>query len=306
MGSTSGVDGGHDASRADRSRDAGRAEGADRAGDRISGAEADAIRGEAARVPESRVAAEADRLTAERDTMERAGPIEAAAEWAGQTAKGYATGAVNLGLETANAVNGVVNAGLSAVGVDFRFDTEMGLDPTSDAERHAQNAVNGAALVTGVAGAVRSAPAMARAVEDLAGLARKPAASAPAAAAAVRAGDLTPDEIAQIQSAAERLGDDIYVVGSAARGARRNVGSDLPLGRFGGGKEGTRSDIDYAVRLDLDDAADALGLPDVDPTFGVRGLDYINLDSGPALRFSPGRAPERLEGAGKLWLTDRR
>ena len=91
------------------------------------------------------------------------------------------------------------------------------------------------------------------------------------------------------------------IVGSAAKGARRGVGSDLPLAEFGGAKAGTRSDIDYAVRNGYDDAASALDLPDVDPSWGVRGVDYLNLDNSPAIRFSPGRAPEYLEqGGGRL------
>ena len=115
-------------------------------------------------------------------------------------------------------------------------------------------------------------------------------------------GDLTPSEVSRIQAAADRLGSDIYVVGSAAKGERRGIGTDLPIGGFGTSKSGTRSDIDYVVRDGVDDRANRLDLPDVDPGFGVRGVDYINLDASPAVRFSPGRPPELLGGGGRLDL----
>jgi hypothetical protein len=115
-------------------------------------------------------------------------------------------------------------------------------------------------------------------------------------------GDLRPQEISQIQRAANELGSDIYVTGSAARGARRGVGSDLPLAGFGESKKGTKSDIDYAVKRGADDTADKLDLPDKDKSFGVRGVDFINLDKGPVIRFSPGKPPEVINGSGKLPL----
>jgi len=114
-------------------------------------------------------------------------------------------------------------------------------------------------------------------------------------------GDLREDEIQKIQKVSDESGEDIYVVGSAARGERREVGSDLPLGEFGDSKVGTRSDIDYAVRSGADDAMSNAGLPNMDKSFGVRGVDYINTDSGPAIRFSPGQEPEFLpQGGGKI------
>ncbi len=310
MSCAGGVGGSSDACRSDRPGSASDVDATDAVGSAVSAAEADSLADESAEVPDERAAAEAERLSAEVDVVE-AQPEEpsvlaAAAEYLGQTAKGYATGGLNTVLDTANLVNAGVNAGLAAVGSDFRFATDMGIDPTSDAERHAQNAVELAAIATGVAGIAKSAPAIARGLDDLGNLTRRSAPVGAGAAAAVRVGDLTADEMVQIQAAANRLGDDIYVVGSAARGERRHVGSDLPLARFGGGKDGTRSDIDYAVRLDLDDAANRLSLPDVDPSFGVRGLDYLNLDSGPAIRFSPNRAPAYVEGTGRHWLTEPR
>jgi hypothetical protein len=107
-------------------------------------------------------------------------------------------------------------------------------------------------------------------------------------------GDLRPHEIYRIQRAADKLDADVFVVGSAAKGARRNVGTDLPLHEFGTPKAGTRSDIDYAVVTGLDEKAGALGLPDGDATFGVLSVDYINLKSSPAIKFSPGKLPEYI------------
>lgn len=53
-------------------------------------------------------------------------------------------------------------------------------------------------------------------------------------------GDLTKNEIGQIQSEINKAGRPLEVVGSAAEGTRRNVGSNLPIGK----EVGTRSDID--------------------------------------------------------------
>jgi hypothetical protein len=87
------------------------------------------------------------------------------------------------------------------------------------------------------------------------------AAVAGARAAAIGLGDLRPHEVRQIQDVvqeAQRRMDrvlaevdlppgslpvDVVIVGSAARGARRNPDSTLPFGKG----PGTRSDIDYAI-----------------------------------------------------------
>lgn len=115
-------------------------------------------------------------------------------------------------------------------------------------------------------------------------------------------GDLLPKEIEEIQKRADSLGIDIFVVGSAAKGQRRGIGSNLPLSVFGGTKQNTRSDIDYAVRDGFDELASKSGLPDVDPSFGVRGVNYINLKNGPIILFSPGKKPMLIEGKGRLNL----
>ncbi|HEV7646130.1 MAG TPA: RHS repeat-associated core domain-containing protein [Pyrinomonadaceae bacterium] len=54
-------------------------------------------------------------------------------------------------------------------------------------------------------------------------------------------GDLTPLETKQIQTVVNEAGRPIEVVGSAANGIRRGVGTTLPIGKG----PGTRSDIDY-------------------------------------------------------------
>lgn len=261
---------------------------------------------------------EADKAPAEAP-VEEPGLLESAANWAGQTAKGYATGAVNGVLDMANVVNMGANAALGAVGVDYQFQTDMHVAPTSEAEKHAQNAVTVASVVAGGVGLARSAPAIAKGMDNAAGMLRSPggprapaggpnasatngvAATQPAAQAA-HLGDLRPTEVARIQAAADTLGEDLYVVGSAAKGARRNVDTDLPLADFGGRKAGTRSDIDYATRNGADDAASEMDLPDMDSGWGVRGVDYLDLDNSPAIRFSPGRAPEMLNGGGRINL----
>jgi hypothetical protein len=108
--------------------------------------------------------------------------------YAGGVLKGYATGAVNTFInEPANLVNGVVNAGLSLTPTDFRFRTDLGIQPTSQAEADAQNAVAVASVVTGVAGLVKSAPSLARATDAAVDWARnlgRPAAAAEVTAAA--------------------------------------------------------------------------------------------------------------------------
>ncbi len=277
---------------------------------------------EAEDLEEAQLVADAAALEAELEAapVEEPGIVDQALDVAagvgtylGQTFKGYATGAANMYLDYNNAVNWGVNKGLEAAGVDYRFADDLHIEPTSPAEYHAQNALEIASVVAGGYGAVKSAPAIARGIDATVDAARglvngnrATRVTAPGAAAATTTttvlGDLRPHEIARIQAAADELGHDLYVVGSAAKGARRNVDTDLPLAQFGGTKAGTRSDIDYAVRADLDDLANQLDLPDVDGSWGVRGVDFLNLDNSPAIRFSPGRAPEFLDGAGRFTL----
>jgi hypothetical protein len=194
--------------------------------------------------------------------------IRDAAAAVGDIAKGKEGGWSNLGLAAVGFVPGVGDAAKAAI----RGGTEA-------AAAVAKNGDEAAAAI----GAVKR--------------------NSDEAAALAKVGDLRPEEVAKIQQAADTLGQDIYVLGSAAKGERRGVGTDLPLGQYGKSKAGTRSDIDYAVKNGHDDKADALGLPDVDGSFGVRGVDYINLNNSPAIKFSPGKPPEYLpQGGGRIPL----
>lgn len=97
-------------------------------------------------------------------------------------------------------------------------------------------------------------------------------------------GDLTPAEIEQIQAATDAAGRPIHVVGSAAGGTRRGVGTDLPIGKG----PGTRSDIDYLTTYSSADYwQDAWHkLPSVDPAHGpLKGNP--NPFMGPSITFEP-------------------
>jgi hypothetical protein len=101
-------------------------------------------------------------------------------------------------------------------------------------------------------------------------------------------GDLTNGEVKAIQSVVNRAGRPLDVVGSAARGARRGVGTDLPIGKG----PGTQSDIDYATHpANLPYFQDDVGdLPLIDPDTGIIpgvGNPYY----GPYIRFEPGATP---------------
>lgn len=115
-------------------------------------------------------------------------------------------------------------------------------------------------------------------------------------------GDLRSNEVMQIQAAVDALGHNLYVIGSAAQARRRNVDTDLPLAVFGGSKKDTKSDIDYIVKDGLGDVASALQLPDIDSSWGVREVDYINLSSSPAIMFRPQSEPLLIEGHGRFLL----
>jgi hypothetical protein len=112
-------------------------------------------------------------------------------------------------------------------------------------------------------------------------------------------GDLTAAEVRAIQAAANETGESLTVVGSAARGTRRGVGSDWPIGKGAG----TRSDIDYLINKpyppfpsplnDLDHVLPRL--PDVNPAHGpIRGT--FNPFEGPGIQFQPGKSPVFLPG----------
>jgi len=109
-------------------------------------------------------------------------------------------------------------------------------------------------------------------------------------------GDLSEDEVRQIQEVVDDAGRPLEVVGSAARGERRNPGTDLPFGKG----EGTRSDIDYAIAPSsieyFNEVNAANRLPDVDPHHGLPPSLHSPHD-GPSIRFSPGEDPQFIPGA---------
>lgn len=101
-------------------------------------------------------------------------------------------------------------------------------------------------------------------------------------------GDLLPDEVAQIQRVVDDAGRPLEVVGSAATGSRRGVGSGLPIGKG----PGTRSDIDFLIPPSSLDHFRGLTarLPSLDPRSGViPGIHNPHI--GPAIRFEPGGSP---------------
>ena len=106
-------------------------------------------------------------------------------------------------------------------------------------------------------------------------------------------GDLTSAEVRQIQGVVDRAGRPLEVVGSAARGSRRGVGTDLPMGKG----PGTRSDIDYLVPPSSRQYFTGFEsqLPSLDPASGIiPGVHnpYI----GPAIRFEPEAIPFLVPG----------
>jgi RHS repeat-associated protein len=101
-------------------------------------------------------------------------------------------------------------------------------------------------------------------------------------------GDLTKSEVKAIQSVVNEAGRPLEVVGSAAKGTRRGVGTDNPVGKG----PGTKSDIDYiAPPSSLPSFLDFQGkLPSIDPKTGiVPGV--TNPYMGPGIRFEPGAKP---------------
>ena len=101
-------------------------------------------------------------------------------------------------------------------------------------------------------------------------------------------GDLQPGEVRQIQAVVDEAGRPLEVVGSAARGTRRGVGTDLPIGKG----PGTRSDIDYLIPPASREhfGGSVSRLPGIDPkTGGIPGTH--NPFMGPAVRFEPNTPP---------------
>jgi len=113
-------------------------------------------------------------------------------------------------------------------------------------------------------------------------------------------GDLTIEEINQIQHIVDKVGKDIHIVGSAAKGTQRNIGTDYPIGKKIEGGPQTKSDIDYVMQGNYKDKLklDEAGLPALD-SHGVlvRKNKSRALKPGkPHIQFSPGKEPQFIPG----------
>lgn len=109
-------------------------------------------------------------------------------------------------------------------------------------------------------------------------------------------GDLTHGEVRQIQRAARAVERGVTVVGSAARGQRRGVGSGLPIGKG----PGTRSDIDYVAPPShlAHWAGFEHRLPSINIKPGNPPIIPGRMDPwmGPGVKISPKGRPERIPG----------
>ncbi len=144
----------------------------------LSASEVGDLASEAVAAPDSVAELEAERVMAELEAdlyevPEEPGLLEAAGAWARDTALGYGQGLANTVLGAAELVNSGVNLGLEAVGIDYRFDTDLQIQPENEAQRRAQQAIMVAEVAAGGYGLVRSAPRLAGAVDDAADWARR-------------------------------------------------------------------------------------------------------------------------------------
>ncbi|MFD1297472.1 RHS repeat-associated core domain-containing protein [Lysobacter gummosus] len=148
-----------------------------------------------------------------------------------------------------------------------------------------------------VAGAYKAgegtADAIAKVVEIAAGLL---GAGALEGGRASGLGDLTVSEARQIQRVVNSAQRPLEVVGSAAKGLRRNIGTELPFGKG----PGTRSDIDYiASPSSLPNFNPLQGrLPSIDPKTGIFPGRH-NPNMGPGIRFEPGAKPCSVSECGQ-------
>ena len=104
-------------------------------------------------------------------------------------------------------------------------------------------------------------------------------------------GDLTDDEVRAIQEVVDEAQRPLEVVGSAARGQRRNIDSELPIGKG----PGTRSDTDYTTAGSSIDEFRGLEpkLPNANPQNPIlRGT--TDPQQGPGIRFEPGQTPRYI------------
>jgi len=95
-------------------------------------------------------------------------------------------------------------------------------------------------------------------------------------------GDLTPEEIEALQQIADEHNAPIIISGSAGRGARRGIGTGLPLGKG----PGTRSDLDIAIPRNKKGG----------PMEGaIRGRFGDDIDSHGVLTYLPPAQPNQIE-----------
>ena len=101
-------------------------------------------------------------------------------------------------------------------------------------------------------------------------------------------GDLRRFEIDAIQKVVDDAGRPLEVVGSAAKGNRRGIGSELPIGKG----NGTKSDIDYISHPTYLKYFNGLQekLPSIDPKTGIIP-GGTNPFIGPGISFEPGTKP---------------
>jgi RHS repeat-associated protein len=107
-----------------------------------------------------------------------------------------------------------------------------------------------------------------------------------AAEEGVMMGDLTIGEINAIQAEVNSAGRPLEVIGSAARGTRRGIGSDLPIGKG----PGTMSDIDYITAPSSLRYFSNNNLPLLDIKTGIIP-GHGNPSIGPFIRFEPYSRP---------------
>ena len=133
--------------------------------------ETDAIAADAVGAPDAAAQAEARTIADQQGLTVYQGPeekstLEAVGDWVADTGIGYAQGAANTVLGAAELVNGVTNAGLGAVGIDYRFSTDMQIQPKSAAQANAQNAIAVGEVLAGGYGLYKSAPRIAQTLDD--------------------------------------------------------------------------------------------------------------------------------------------
>ena len=133
--------------------------------------ETDAIAADAVGAPDAAAQAEARTIADQQGLTvyqgpEEKGTLEAVGDWVADTGIGYAQGAANTVLGAAELVNGVTNAGLGAVGIDYRFSTDMQIQPKSAAQANAQNAIAVGEVLAGGYGLYKSAPRIAQTLDD--------------------------------------------------------------------------------------------------------------------------------------------